>query len=84
MILTGLFVFSGIAYAESTSVQPSVAKDSKIAESSANPEAGGAPAAEKTAPESGDEDVKAAAEAPADSGKADLPDKQAKALSTEE
>ncbi len=83
IILTGLFILSGIAYAETTSVQPSVDKDSKIAESSANPEASGAPAAAKVAPESAAEDVKAAVEIPADSGKAALPDKKAEAYTSE-
>ncbi len=83
IILTGLFIFSGIAYAESTSVQPSVDKDSKIAESSTNPKVIGAPAPEKAAPESVDAKVKAAAKIPTDKGKAALPDKQAEAYSTE-
>ena len=83
IILTGLFIFSGIAYAESTSVQTSVDKASKIAESSTNPEAIGAPAAAKAASKSVDEDVKSAAKVPANSDKAALPDKQAEAFSSE-
>ncbi len=83
MILTGLFILSGIAYAENSAVQSSIDKGSKIAESSANPEVTGTPAAEKAAPKSADEDVKAAAEVPADSGKAASPDKKAEAFSSE-
>ncbi len=83
MILTGLFIFSGIAYAESTPIQPSVDKDAKVAEAASNLEASIAPAADKAAPESADVDVKAAADVPADSNKADSPDKQAEAYSTE-
>jgi len=84
MILTGLFIFSGIAFAEGTSDQPSAEKEVKISDSAANQASSETPAAKEAVPKSGDKDLKAEAEVPADCSKSVSPDKQAEAYSTEE
>lgn len=83
MILTGLFILSGIAFAEGTSDQPSTEKGVSISDSAANPASSVAPAAKEAVSEAADKTVKAAAEVPADASKAALPEKQAEAYSTE-
>ena len=73
MILTGLFILSGIAFAEGTPDLPTPEKEVKISES----------AAKEAAPEAVDEKIKAAAEVPADCSKAAAPDKKVEAQATE-
>ena len=73
MFLTGLFVLSGIAFAEGTADQPNVDKEVKISES----------AAKEAVPEAVDEKIKAAAEVPADCSKAAAPDKKVEIPATE-
>jgi len=73
MILTGLFILSGIAFAEGTPDQLSAEKEEKISAS----------ADTKAAPEAGDVSIKAAVEAPADCSKAASPDKKVEAPATE-
>jgi len=73
MILTSLFILSGIAFAECTADQPNAEKEVKISES----------AAKEAAPEAGEGNIKAPAEAPADCSKAASPDKKVEAPAAE-
>ena len=73
MILTGLFILSGIAFAECTADQPNAEKEVKISES----------ASKEAVPEAVDEKTKAAAEIPADCSKAAAPDKKVEMPATE-
>ena len=83
MILTGLFIFSGLAFAEGTSDQPGAEKEVKTSDSTANQASSETPAAKEAVPESDDKNVKAEAEKPADCSKSALPEKKAEAYSTE-
>ena len=84
MILTGLFILSGIAFAEGISDQPSAEKEVKSSDSATNQPSSETPAAKVAVPELGEKDIKAEAEVPADLSKSASPDKQAEAYSTEE
>ena len=73
MILTCLFILSGITFAEGTPDLPTAEKEVKISES----------AAKEAVPEAVDEKIKAAAEVPADCSKAAAPDKKVEIPATE-
>ena len=83
MILTGLFIFSGIAFAESAPDQPSTEKEVKISDSAASAASSDVPAAKQAVQEAAEADVKAAAEVPAGCSKAAPIEKKAEAFSTE-
>ena len=83
MIFAGLFILSGIAFAERTPDLPSTEKEIKISESAASAATSDAPATKQAVQEAAEADVKAAAEVPAKCSKAAPIEKKAEAYSTE-
>ena len=83
MIVTGLFILSGIAFAEGTPDLPSTEKEVKITDSSASAAPGDVPAAKQAVQEAAEANVKAAAEVPAGCSKAAPVEKKAEAYSEE-
>lgn len=83
MILTGLFILSGVAFAEGTPDLPSTEKEVKITDSAASAASSDVPAANQAVKEAAEAGAKTAAEIPADCSKNAPIEKQAEAYSTE-
>jgi hypothetical protein len=83
MIFAGLFILSGIAFAEGTPELPSTEKEVKISESTGSAATSDVPATKQAVQEAAEAEVKAAEEVRTECPKAALTEKKAEAYSTE-